>query len=193
MGKALLFLMAAIVINMASADNVTSVVPANQPMYAVHDYASTELQKRRTIADGLACDSDFGLDLEEIVAEIEKHVDSNEEMAVKLKTKFQERMEMNNAQNLCLRGSWCDMGVCRKRAQIQGRSMVEAAPKEKEDPKPAPPPLPKAALVPKAAEAPMTTAVPATTMASIATREAILLCRWTVLTLMAVLIPRNLC
>jgi len=161
MGKVSLFLVALMATVMA-----LSAEEAPPPMYAAHDYASGELQKRRTIKPGEACDAEFGTDLEGIVIEMERNKDANEELATKLRKQFQDLMDKNTDKNLCEKATWCDMGVCRKRGKIQGRSMdsgpsdpaaaggaVAASkpppPKVEAPPKAAPPP--KAPPAPKAA------------------------------------------
>jgi len=93
------------------------------PMYAVHDYASGQLQARRTIKARNPCDAEFGTLLEAVVTKMEKNKDADEEFANKLRQQFMDLMEKNKDKSLCEKLTWCDMGVCQKRVKLQNRAV----------------------------------------------------------------------
>jgi len=93
------------------------------PMFAVHDLASGELQKRRTIPPGKFCDADFGAELEGIVTEMEQNKDAQAAIAQKLEEQFKGIMERNANKFLCQKSLWCDLGECKKRPSQPARNL----------------------------------------------------------------------
>jgi len=92
------------------------------PMFAVHDLASGELQKRRTIPAGKFCDADFGAELEGIVTEMEQNKDAEAVIAQKLEDQFKGIMERNANKFLCQKSMWCDLGECKRRPSQPARN-----------------------------------------------------------------------
>jgi len=203
MTKAALFLLVALATVAVFSTEVTAAGDDDPPMYAVHDYASGQLQQRRTIKANQPCDAEFGSILESVVTEMEKNKDANEEMANKLRLQFTDLMENNRDKNLCEKLTWCDMGMCRKRTKIQNRAVQEGPVLTPDQPGVPKPKLPAGNEMPDMPDTPTlptgpTGAAPTTetTPKSAAVREVRLFfsqtARWAVLTVIAVLVPRNL-
>jgi len=181
------------------------------PMFAVHDLASGELQKRRTIPAGKFCDADFGAELEGIVTEMEQNKDSSETIAQKLEEQFKGIMERNANKFLCQKSLWCDLGECKKRPSQPARNLrsddesVEAPrvkkadedhvslmakgdkPKRTTSAKPKPSPTPKKATTSQGATKNETSAATTNTIALSS-----FIVRFTLLAIIAQVIPRNL-
>jgi len=200
MTKATLFLLVALATVAVFSNQVTAAEDDDPPMYAVHDFASGQLQQRRTIKANQPCDAEFGTVLEGVVTEMEKNKDANEEMANKLRQQFTDLMEKNGDKNLCEKLTWCDMGVCRKRTKIQNRAAGEGEDKPiTKDPTTTKPTTIKKVETNSGPTTTKTTPAPPpgdTTMKSAAAREVKLFFsqayEWAILTTMAILVPRNL-
>lgn len=101
------------------------------PMFAVHDFATAELEDRMRLANGDKCDVELLVTLEGILTETEQSKKGSEQLAINLKNRFIELMVMNPDKKLCLKESWCDMGICQLRFNLnKNRQQAKVVEKE---------------------------------------------------------------